>query len=89
MQVQCKQCLAVAVLDPGQDPHAVTWCACCPRGHHHGTEAAACTPEENHPGQPCWNPPSLPVRPDGCRVCRPVVHLPVAGDLVFTPSGVR
>ena len=83
MQVMCKQCLTVKDVPPGVDPHTLTWCNCCTQDHHHGAGAAACQPEASHPGQACWNPPWTP-RPDGCGVCRPVVHLPVTGDLQFT-----
>jgi hypothetical protein len=90
MRVSCKQCLAAVDLPPGADPHATTWCGCCPRIHHHGAEAEACVPGESHDG-PCWNPPvagvrlelqpnSVAARPPGCGVCRPVVHYPVAGS---------
>lgn len=79
MQYMCKQCLAVADLPPDTDPHSVTWCDCCTQDHHHAETARTCTPEQNHPGQPCWNPPTQPVRPDGCGVCRPIIHFGVAG----------
>jgi hypothetical protein len=83
-QVMCKQCLAVIEIPEGTDPPALTWCGCCPENHHHGKGAAACTSEKNHPGQPCWNPPQHPVRPEGCLVCRPVMHFVVAGQMQFT-----
>jgi hypothetical protein len=88
-QVLCKQCLAVAEIADGTDPHSLTWCACCTitgddgQPHHHGAsvmEAEACA-AANHPGQPCWNPPGQPVKPDGCTICRPVVHFAVAGEI--------
>lgn len=86
MRVGCKQCGAVIDLPPAADPHATTWCGCCTRPHHHGE--AKCPGE--HEG-PCWNPPvaGVPlelqpgvvhVRPQGCTVCRPVAHFPVAGE---------
>jgi hypothetical protein len=88
--VACKICSAAVDLPPGADPHAVTWCGCCARDHHHGEEAANCGPD-NHEG-PCWNPPAagirlelqpgaVHVRPPGCTVCRPVAHYPVAGEV--------
>lgn len=82
-QVQCKQCLAIKDIAEGEDPHALTWCGCCTAGHHHGASvrpAAECA-TANHPGQPCWNPPEQPVRPEGCTICRPVLHLAVAGEM--------
>lgn len=80
-QAICKQCLAVAEIPAGVDPHSRTWCTCCTVDHHHGAdvlEAEACA-AANHPGEPCWNPPEQPVKPDGCSICRPVVHLAVVG----------
>ena len=90
VRVSCKQCQATVDLPPGADPHATTWCGCCTRPHHHGTEAAACGPD-SHEG-PCWNPPAAGIplelqpgvvtdKPPGCGVCRPVAHYPVAGTL--------
>jgi hypothetical protein len=85
-QYACKQCLAVINLPDGSDPHAHTWCTCCTQTsgadekvHHHGENAMLATDCEaaNHPGQPCWHPPTQPERPDNCTVCRPVVHLAV------------
>jgi hypothetical protein len=63
-RVQCQQCLAVTQLPDGADPHAHTWCGCCPitgddgQPHHHGQAAAACPGSggEGHPGQPCPHP---------------------------------
>lgn len=89
MNVQCKQCLAMADLPAGTDPHSRTWCGCCAvtdeatgQPHHHGRDVlgAADCEAANHPGAPCWNPPGTP-RPDGCTACRPIIHFPVAGDL--------
>lgn len=77
--VQCKQCLTVTEIPADADPHAVSFCGCCPRDHHHGEAAAGCGPH-NHDG-PCWNPPGQPVRPDGCTVCRPLLHLATAGEI--------
>jgi len=82
-QFQCKQCLTVTELPDGSDPHAHTWCNCCTQTgdtgeiHHHGENSmlAADCEAANHPGQPCWHPPAQPVRPDGCTVCRPVIHM--------------
>jgi hypothetical protein len=79
-RVQCKTCLAVADIPADTDPHARTWCTCCTEDHHHGAAAEACSPA-NHGGQPCWNPPAQPVKPDGCGVCRPVIHFAVAGEM--------
>jgi hypothetical protein len=86
MRIMCIQCLAETNLPPGADPHASTWCQCCTIDHHHGRDvldAEACA-EANHPGAPCFSPPGQPVRPDGCTVCRPVMHFAVAGDLTLT-----
>lgn len=62
---QCKQCLATAKLPPGADPHASTWCGCCPVDHHHGRQAASCPGNGGvgHPGEPCNqpNPRNCPV----------------------------
>jgi hypothetical protein len=88
MQYQCKQCLAMTDLPPGTDPHSRTWCRCCTvtgddgQPHHHGRDvlAAADCEAANHPGNPCWHPPTQPERPDGCAVCRPVIHFAVPGD---------
>jgi hypothetical protein len=63
----------------GVDPHTLTWCDCCTQDHHHGQAAEACSPEA-HGGQPCWNPPET-AKPDGCTVCRPVIHFATAGPL--------
>jgi hypothetical protein len=87
-QYQCKQCLAMIDLPPGADPHASTWCGCCDvtdesgRPHHHGAGVLAAEECEaaNHPGQPCLSPPGRPDKPEGCTVCRPVMHLAVAGE---------
>lgn len=84
---QCKQCLAVAELPADADVHTRTWCGCCTQqdtdpAHHHGETAAACSPEA-HGGEPCWNPPAVP-KPDGCTVCRPIIHYAVAGELRMT-----
>lgn len=95
MQIICKTCLAAADLPPGADPHAHTWCECCTvtgddgKPHHHGRDvlnAEECA-QAGHPGQPCWNPPSQPVKPDGCTICRPVMHMPEVGDLQPVPAG--
>ena len=76
MQVMCKQCFAMKDVPPGVDPHSLTWCGCCTVDHHHGESAmnAEACEAANHPGKPCLSPPANPVRPDGCTVCRPVVH---------------
>jgi hypothetical protein len=65
----------------GADPHSLTWCGCCTEDHHHGEAAAACSPDQ-HGGQPCWNPPDVP-KPDGCTVCRPLIHFAVAGQVTL------
>ena len=89
MNVQCKQCLAMTDLPPGADPHSRTWCGCCAvtdketgQPHHHGRDvlAAADCEAANHPGRPCFSPPGQPDKPDGCAVCRPIIHFAVAGD---------
>lgn len=88
MQVMCKQCLAVANLPDGQDPHAVSWCRCCDADHHHGEAAQACG-DSQHPGELCWNPPGQPVKPENCGVCRPVHHMPTVGNaLLVMPAGM-
>jgi hypothetical protein len=77
-RIQCKQCLTVAEIPEDTDPHAVQFCTCCTQTnengdvHHHGEAAAACSPDQ-HGGEPCWNPPLVP-KPDGCTVCRPLIH---------------
>jgi hypothetical protein len=88
MQYQCKQCLAMTDLPAGTDPHSVNWCECCTvpddtgEVHHHG--ANAMTAEDcaaaNHPGEPCFDPQSGKPAPEGCTVCRPVIHFAVVGD---------
>jgi hypothetical protein len=93
LQFQCKQCLAVADLPAGTNPHAHNWCQCCTLTgedgeiHHHGdtTLPAEQCEQENHPGEPCWHPPTQPNRPDGCTVCRPVIHLATVGEVL--PAG--
>jgi hypothetical protein len=82
----CKQCGSVKNIPDGTDIHTQTWCTCCDKDHHHGELAAQCTPDQNHPGELCWNPPGQPLRPDNCGVCRPVMVLPVAGPL--SPGGL-
>jgi hypothetical protein len=87
MRILCKTCLAVTDLPPGADPHAYTWCECCTvtdesgKPHHHGRDVLSAEECEtaNHPGKRCWHPPAQPDKPDGCTICRPVMHLPVAG----------
>jgi hypothetical protein len=83
LQYQCKQCLALISLPPGEDPHAHTWCDCCQVDHHHGASVLSAPECEaaNHPGQPCWHPPTQPERPEGCTICRPILHLPTVGPL--------
>jgi hypothetical protein len=70
--VMCKVCLTSTHVNPNQDPHTVLFCRCCPEQHHHGEAASACP--KTHEGS-CWNPPDQPNRPDGCTVCRPILHL--------------
>ncbi len=87
-QFQCKQCLAMIDLPPDADPHASTWCGCCAvtddagNPHHHGASVLPAVECEaaNHPGMPCFHPPERPDRPEGCTVCRPVIHFAEAGD---------
>lgn len=74
IRYQCKQCGAEVTLPDDVAAHSVNWCNCCTV---HADHAAAVLPadqcqERNHPGLPCWNPPTQPVRPDGCTVCRPI-----------------
>jgi hypothetical protein len=83
-QVQCAQCLAMNWVPDGVDPHSLTWCDCCTQDHHHGEgvlSAEECA-AANHPGQPCLRPPEVRERPDGCTVCRPVIHYAVAGQVL-------
>ena len=82
--IQCKQCSSSINVDPGTDPHTLSWCNCCTEDHHHGEAAAACP--QAHEG-PCWNPPTVPVQPDGCTVCRPVIHFANANVLFEGPPG--
>lgn len=81
MQVTCKTCFTSINVEEGVNVHAALECGCCPEDHHHGEAAAACPKE--HEG-PCWNPPTLPVKPDGCTVCRPLIIFPVTGTLTMT-----
>jgi hypothetical protein len=69
--VQCKQCLAVKDIPPGEDPHDHTWCGCCMISHNHGEGNAECAADDSHD---CWQGPQAGPKPDGCQVCRPVVH---------------
>jgi hypothetical protein len=87
MEYMCKQCLAVTNLPPGTDPHSVTWCGCCTQNHHHAENARNCGPD-THPGELCWNPPTQPLRPDNCGVCRPIVHFGVAGVMMPSQAGM-
>jgi hypothetical protein len=88
VQYQCKTCLAMTDLPPGTDPHARTWCECCTvtddsgAPHHHGRDvlSAEKCEEANHPGMPCFSPPGHADKPEGCTVCRPVMHFAVAGE---------
>ncbi len=89
--VQCKQGgehVWIAPEDDNRDPHSRldgAGCTHCVLGlnadpsHHCGQAAQnhdVCEPA-NHPGEPCWNPPDQPDRPDKCTVCRPVlIELP-------------
>ena len=74
--VQCPQCLVMASIPEGQDPHAAFRCACCDEEHHHGEQANNCPRE--HDG-PCWTGPLAGPRPDGCTVCRPLIHFGAGG----------
>jgi len=69
--ISCKQCLASINVDPGTDPHTLTWCQCCTIDHHHADGNAECALDDSHE---CWQGPQSGPRPDGCKVCRPVVH---------------
>lgn len=82
-RVQCAMCLAMAEIPGDVNPHSRTWCGCCTRDHHHGegVMAAEECAAANHPGQPCFSPPLVRDKPDGCTVCRPVIHWAVAGSL--------
>lgn len=86
MIVQCKGCAATAFVQEGQDPHVVLRCGCCPDqdtpGHHHGQSANACASDPSHV---CWSGPLSGPRPDGCKVCRPILFLPNAA---VTPVGL-
>lgn len=65
----------VAPGDENRDPHSRLDLAGCDHcadqntEHHHGMNANLCP--KAHEG-PCWNPPTVPVRPEGCSVCRPL-----------------
>lgn len=84
--ISCKQCMSSINVDPGTDPHSLTWCQCCSADHHHGADVLPADQCEaaNHPGQQCWHPPDQPVRPDGCTVCRPVIHHANANEIFLT-----
>lgn len=70
-QVQCKQCLASINVDPGVDPHTLTWCDCCTIDHHHAEGNEECAAD---PGHDCWQGPQAGPRHPDCKVCRPVIH---------------
>lgn len=75
-RIQCKNCLAVSEIPGDKDPHTVTFCGCCTEDHHHGEgvlPAEQCE-AENHPGTQCHGHVLGAPRPDGCTVCRPLIH---------------
>lgn len=70
----------------GADPHAAldaVGCSHCADGHGPDVncrETAQACYEARLAGQPlhdgpCWNPPAVPDRPEGCAVCRPILHM--------------
>jgi len=90
----------IAPGDMNRDPHSrldEAGCTHCVLGlnadpsHHCGMSAmnADACEAANHPGQPCWHPaPSpdpVPVRPEGCTVCRPVLIEAMPGSVPVTP----
>jgi hypothetical protein len=82
-QVQCATCLAMTSLPPGTDPHAVTWCGCCTIEHHHAEGNDECAADDSHE---CYRGVTSGPRPDGCKVCRPVIHFANADALAITPE---
>lgn len=85
--VTCKQggeFVEISPEDSNRDHHVrldQQGCTHCAEGlnqdetHHCGLttmDAEACE-AQNHQGQRCWNPPTVPDRPNGCTVCRPVL----------------
>ena len=77
MIVKCKLGGELLEVAEGRDPHEAldangcSHCADRGEGHgHHGENANACP--RTHAG-PCWNPPEIQDRPDGCTVCRPLL----------------
>lgn len=88
MLIRCKTGGEMIDVPEGQDPHAAldaTGCTHCADGHdldtHCGAVANACPRE--HEG-PCWNPPDVPDRPDGCTVCRPILFM--GNTTLVTPA---
>ena len=96
MLIKCKQGGEMLEVAEGQDPHAAldaTGCSHCLDGHgldvHCGQAANACHQARAdglplHDG-PCWNPPEVPDRPEGCTVCRPVLFM---GNATFVTEAV-
>lgn len=76
--IQCKQCTATINVDPGVDPHSLTWCQCCTIDHHHAEGNAECWDDPSHD---CWKGPLSGPRPPECKVCRPVIHFANANVL--------
>jgi hypothetical protein len=77
MLIKCRIGGEMIDVGEGEDPHAAldaTGCSHCADGHgrdvHCGQSASGCGRE--HDG-PCWNGEGE--RPDGCAVCRPVIHM--------------
>lgn len=97
MLVQCKTGGEFLDVPEGQDPHTAldaNGCGHCLDSHpldvHCGRTANDCP--RMHDG-PCWNPPTVPIRPDGCTVCRPIVfygttQLSFPGSAASTMPGV-
>ena len=86
-RVQCKQCLAMSDIPADADPHSVTFCGCCTEDHHHGENvlpADVC--QENHPGVPCHGAVLGAPRPEGCTVCRPIIHYATTNMLTLVES---
>lgn len=86
MLIRCKAGGEMIDVGEGEDPHAAldaAGCSHCADSHgrdvHCGQAAQPCYQaraggQPLHDG-PCWNPPEVPDRPDGCTVCRPLLFM--------------
>src|SRR5579872_3790354 len=84
--IRCKAGGEMLDVPEGRDPHTAldaNGCGHCADGHgpdiHCGQNAETCwqarvAGNPLHEG-PCWNPPDISDRPEGCTVCRPVTFM--------------